>query len=98
MRNTIYAQVNEELARLNRIYLNAHFSVNRISINESTVTPTPLPPGVMGVTRAVAFSGVSPTNNANPGLQVSNKIVMNVNVELASVNQVNPLNAMPSRP
>jgi hypothetical protein len=83
LRERLYHQINDEVGRLNKIYSNQNYSVNRIIFFEGNQ--------VMPMTKAyqaktmhtLAVTAATPA----PALTVSNEIIMQALVELASKRQ-----------
>ncbi|KTC81490.1 hypothetical protein [Legionella brunensis] len=90
LRQRLYQQVNDEIARLNKVYTNQNYSLNTLTLYEGEVAP--LQPKIYQRTmNTMAMSAAAP----EPALTVSNELTMNAMVELAS-NRVEGSNAVAS--
>lgn len=78
LRERLYEQAGDEIARLNKVYTNQNYSVNRIIFNEGEQF-MPQPQNQMKALAAAA--------PAAPALTVNNELIMGAQVELASNRQ-----------
>ncbi|MDP1604156.1 MAG: hypothetical protein Q8M03_12930 [Legionella sp.] len=81
VRDSLYRQVNDELARMNKVYPNQNYSVNRLYILEGDQPPQPKAYQAREVSTMVMASAQA------PALTVSNEIVMSAVVEAGSSRQ-----------
>lgn len=81
VREQLYQQVNEEIARINKVYPNQSYSVKELSISESE-TPIPMQRAYKATEMNAAVMGAEPA----PTLAVSNQIIMTADV-IASSNR-----------
>jgi len=80
VREQLYKQVNDELARLNKVYTNQNYTVNRLYITDNE---TPVQPKPMAMKTMVMSAGASTPST----LTVSNELTLNAVVEAASNRQ-----------
>lgn len=78
LRERLYQQVNDELARLNKVYADQHYTVNRVTITEGDA-PQPQPQYKAMQVQAMAAPGAGVSN-----LSVSNELLMSALVEAGS--------------
>lgn len=79
LRERLYQMVNEEMARLNKVYNNQNYTVNKLSVADGEVSVQPQPQFKALQMQAVAGA----PNLAN--VSVSNEIIMSAFVEAGSV-------------
>lgn len=79
IRENLYQKINDELARLNKIYPEQHYSLNHVYITESDAQ-TPLRPLSSQKMKTEMMAALSTT----PNLAVSNELILSAVVELAS--------------
>jgi len=82
LRLQVYQQVQNQLVQLNKIFSTQHYVVHDINFNEN-ITPQPAP-------RAMVMMAAGNNANANGSatpVAVANKIILNADVTLVSVNQ-----------
>lgn len=79
LRQRLYQQVNEELARLNKVYTNQNYTVSKVSIMDGDVQAQPQYKALQMQTMAIPGAGPNVSN-----LSVSNEIIMSALVEAGS--------------
>lgn len=84
LREKLYQQVNNELGRLNKVYGNQTYSVNRIIFFEGDM---PIPMNQTYKSREMNTMVMAAAAAPAPALTVSNELIMNAFVELASNRQ-----------
>jgi hypothetical protein len=80
LRATLYQQVNEELARINKVYTNQNYSVNAIYVSDGEAQALPQPTAYKMRTMNTMAMASAPAQD----LSVSNEIIMSATVEAAS--------------
>ncbi len=80
LRSQIYAQIQGELAQLNKMYPTQKYVVHQLNFNENDSGPQPMRNKMMLAVAAESSDNTMPVT-------VANKITMNANVDLVSVNQ-----------
>jgi hypothetical protein len=83
LRQRLYQQVNEELARLNKVYSAQHYTVNRLYIIDGEVVPQTEPYQARKMNSMMVAAVAAPA----PALTVSNEITMSAMVEAGSNRQ-----------
>jgi hypothetical protein len=78
VRDSLYQQVNDELARMNKVYPNQNYTVNRLYILDGDSIPQPKAYQAREMNTMVMASAQAPS------LAVSNEIVMSAMVEAGS--------------
>ncbi|MFI4963131.1 MAG: hypothetical protein ACHP6H_04665 [Legionellales bacterium] len=78
MRSQLYQQVNDEIARMNKIYPTQHYTVSNLVFVEGDNSTMPVRPFQAKEMNVMAMAGASAT------LTVSNELVMTAVVEAAS--------------
>jgi hypothetical protein len=84
LRERLYHQINDELGRLNKIYSNQNYSVNRIIFFEGNQV---MPMAKAYQAKTMHTLAVTAAATPAPALTVSNEIIMQALVELASKRQ-----------
>ncbi|KTD23545.1 Uncharacterised protein [Legionella lansingensis] len=84
LRERLYQQVNQEIARINKVYTNQNYSVSNILFFEGDTPPVPMAKAYQArEMNVMALSAAAPA----PTLTVSNELTMTAMVELASNRQ-----------
>lgn len=78
LRSRLYQQVNDEIARLNKVYPEQHYSVNRLYIVEGDA---PLPVGAVAKHADMVMMARAP---APAAIAIENELVLTAIVEVAS--------------
>ncbi|KTD49562.1 hypothetical protein Lrub_0661 [Legionella rubrilucens] len=91
LRQKLYQLVNEEIARLNKVYGEQHYSVNRLYITDGEA-PVAQPRAYQAKEAQVMYA----TSIAAPAIAVSNELTMTAVVEAASNREASHAVASPS--
>ncbi len=79
LRDQIYTDANAELARLNKVYPNAHYTLHSVTFDGAMpVIPVPAP------MRAMFMAKVAGAQQSTPALAVSDQVTVTANVVLAA--------------
>lgn len=79
LRTRLYQQVNDEMARLNRVYPQQHYTVNRLYITEGD---NPLPAKIEAKRADILMMARAPVSSA--ALAIEDRLVLTAYVEAAS--------------
>lgn len=77
LRERLYQQVNEEMVRLNKVYSNQNYTVNKLSVIEGEVQARPQ-------YKALEMQAVAVPGALAPNLSVNNEIILSAFVEAGS--------------